>query len=175
MKNYCIIFLLTMLTFSLSASAAKEPKMQSIYIFGFAASFTDSIACQTAVQRVDSAWLDRHGFLVDRSLYSLQLQLYMEQEEKLPNDVCTVFFSTKKRSAEKLWAKIQRKYEAAQNLIYHVTPLDKFSFKAEEYKPIVEYDPSDVEEASANASKPDGKKDSKSKKTSKSKKKEKKK
>ena len=111
--------------------------MKPVYMFGFAASFTDSIACQTVVQRVDSAWLDSHGFLVDRALYSLQLQMYMEQEEHLSGTIATVYFSSSERKMQRLWAKMQRKYDAAQNLIFHITPAEKFKFTAEEYRPAI--------------------------------------
>ena len=139
MKNRVIVCLLA-LTFTLLASAAKEPKMQPVYIFGFAASFTDSVACQTTVQRVDSAWLDNHGFLVDRTLYSLQLQMYMEQNEHMANAICSVFFSRSERKMRRLWEKMQRTYEASQAVIFHVTPEEKFHFRAEEYRPVVEVD-----------------------------------
>lgn len=138
MMNKFRIFLgLALLWVACSAYAAKEPKMKPVYVFGFAASFTDSIACQTTVQRVDSAWLDSHGFLVDRALYSLQLQMYMEQEEHLSGTIATVFFSTNERKMQRLWAKMQRKYLAAQNLIFHIAPEEKFRFTAEEYRPAV--------------------------------------
>lgn len=139
MKLKIIVILLSLMC-TLAAGAAKEPKMKPIYIFGFAASFTDSVACQTSIQRLDSAWLDSHDFLVDRSLYSLQLQVHMEQEEQVANAISSVFFSTSERKMQRLWSKMQRKYEAAQNLIFHVTPADKFQFKAEEYRPAISYD-----------------------------------
>lgn len=138
MINKFRIFIgLALLFLVISANAAKEPKMKPVYMFGFAASFTDSIACQTTVQRVDSAWLDSHGFLVDRALYSLQLQMYMEREEHLSGTIATVFFSSSERKMQRLWAKMQRKYDAAQNLIFHITPEEKFHFTAEEYRPAI--------------------------------------
>lgn len=139
-KQFRIIVLLALVALSVPASAAKEPEMKPVYMFGFAASFTDSVACQTAVQRMDSAWVDAHGFLVDRALYSLQLQLYMEQQEHLPNAVSTVYFSTSERKMQRLRAKLQRKYLAAQNLIFHEVPADKFRFKPEEYRPVNVYE-----------------------------------
>ncbi|MBQ7495241.1 MAG: hypothetical protein IJT75_05745 [Bacteroidaceae bacterium] len=139
MKHRIFVILLSLIC-TLAAEAAKEPRMKPVYIFGFAASFTDSVACQTVVQRVDSAWVDSHGFLVDRALYSLQLQMYMEQEEHLANAVTTVFFSRSERKMQRLWAKMQRKYEAAQNLIFHVTPAEQFRFTAEEYRPAINYE-----------------------------------
>lgn len=161
--KYRIIVVLTSLLFAVSAGAAREPKMKPIYIFGFAASFTDSVACQTAVQRLDSAWLDSHDFLVDRSLYSLQLQMYMEQEEKMTNAITTVYFSKSERKMQRLWAKLRRKYEAAQNVIHHVTPADKFQFTAEEYRPAINYESyAPAPEVKQSADKPKKKKKKKS-------------
>ena len=118
-------------------NAQKKPEMKSIYMFGFAASFSDSVSCQTQVQRMDSAWLDNHGFLIDRSLYSLQLQSYVEQMEGVKNPVCTIFFNKKERRIRKLWQKLKKRYDAEQNLIHRDVPVEKFSFKPEEYRPVI--------------------------------------
>ena len=115
--------------------AEKGIKMRRVYVFGFAASFTDSVACQTTVQRLDSAWIDRYGFLIDRSLYSVQLQSYMEQQEGVKNPVCSFFFHKKQRKIKRLWAKVNKRYNAAQELIFHEVPLEKFQFTHEEFRP----------------------------------------
>lgn len=120
-----------------AAQAAKEPRMKAVYIFGYGASLTDSLVCQTQVQRVDSAWLDAHDLLVDRSLYSIQLQFYLEQRQGLTSPVCAVFFGTNERRMRKQWAKMKRRYEREAALRYRELTDGEFAFTPEEYKPII--------------------------------------
>jgi len=135
-RKTIVLLVAAVLCCCLSANAEKRPKMRRVYMFGFAASFTDSVACQTTIQPVDSAWLDDHGFLIDRSLYSLQLQYYMEHEEGVKNATPTVFFHKKQRKLNRLWEKVNKRYMAAQELILHEVPEEKFRFKCEEYRPV---------------------------------------
>ena len=111
--------------------------MTRVYMFGFAASFTDSVAYQTDVQQIDSAWLDEHKFLVDRSLYSLQLQYHLEGKEHKQNTTCTVFFNTNRRRLERTWRKVHKRYEQSEGLHLTALPKTSFAFKAEEYRPII--------------------------------------
>ncbi len=121
----------------LSVWAEKKPEMCRIYIFGFAASFTDSIAAQTSIQTLDDAWIDpSHDFLVDRSLYSLQLQNHMQAEEGCKNAICSVFFSKNPRKLQRTWKKIRKRYEQAEGLQMRLLTEERFSFKAEEYHEI---------------------------------------
>jgi hypothetical protein len=112
--------------------------MRRIYIFGFGASFTDSIACQTDIQVLDSAWIDpSHKFLIDRSLYSIQLQNHMENVEHCKNAICTVFFDQNQRRLQRTWNKLKKRYSKADELLFSIVPENRFHFKAEEYRPIV--------------------------------------
>lgn len=122
---------------ALTTAAAREPEMKTVYMFGFAASFTDSVAYQTVVQQIDSAWLDAHKMLIDRSLYSLQLQYYVESSEGKSNSTCTVFFSTSRRRIDRTWKKVRKRFEHAEGLHLTTLPTERFAFKAEEYRPII--------------------------------------
>ncbi|MCR5179764.1 MAG: hypothetical protein K6C30_00890 [Bacteroidaceae bacterium] len=138
MKRFITILLLMGLTGCLvQAYAEKEPEMKRVYIFGFAASFTDSTACQTVVQTLDSAWLDGHKFLVDRSLYGLQLQNHMEDARQTRNSICTIFFDTNPKRLQRQWRKVHKLYEKSPGLHFLVLDEEQFRFKAEEYKPII--------------------------------------
>lgn len=118
----------------LAVSAAKKPEVRSVYMFGFAASLTDSTAYQTEVQKIDSAWIDpTHKFLMDRALYSLQLQYYMETDMHRKNTVCTVFFDQNPRKLQRKWAKVNKRYLKDTTLDYQILPKDRFAFKAEKY------------------------------------------
>ena len=85
--------LLGLVGMSLSAKVERT----TVYIFGFSASFTDSVAYITDVQQLDSAYIEtKYDFLMDRVVYSDQLQTYLEAVKQMPNSTCTVFFHTKK-------------------------------------------------------------------------------
>lgn len=136
-RHITILLGVLMLGGVLTAQGAKEPKMKRLYMFGFAASFTDSVAYQTEIQRIDSAWIDEHKFLVDRSLYSLQLQYHLEGVEKKRNTTCTVFFNTNLRRLERKWRRVHRRYEKVEGMHLTTLPREKFFFAAEEYRPII--------------------------------------
>mgnify|MGYP006988859237 CR=1 FL=1 len=140
-RLYSLILTLALCTVSSFEAYAQrnlvKPRMTRVYMFGFGASFIDSVSCQTQLQQIDSAWMDAHGMLADRSLYSLQLQSYMEQTKGVKSPVCTVFFGKKESKMQKLWAKVKRRYEGVQNLIHEVLPADSFRLVAEEYRPII--------------------------------------
>lgn len=128
---------LLLLALPVALLAAHKPHVQKVYMFGFAASFTDSIAYQTDVQTVDSAWLEgKNDFLVDRSLYSLQLQYYVESKLKNTNSICAVFYHKSPRKLQKMWNKVKKRYEKAEGLELRQIARTDFAFTAEEYKPI---------------------------------------
>lgn len=120
-----------------SVSAQSKPKMTPVYMFGFSASFADSVAFQTDIQRIDSAWIDSHKLLVDRSLYTLQLQYYVEGEEGTANTTCAVFFNTSKRKLQKTWNRVRKRYINAEGLRLRQLDTEHFRFHAEEYSPVI--------------------------------------
>ena len=115
----------------------KEPVMKPVSMFGVGVSFTDSVVYQTEVQRVDSAWITTSPtLLMDRALYSLQLQYYMEHQG-VKNSVCAVFFSKSAGKMQRLWKKIRKRHEQAPTQRFKIVPLSDFRFQAEEYRPII--------------------------------------
>ena len=152
---WCLVALLVALPLS---AAKREPRMTRVYMFGFAASLTDSTAYQTDIQTIDSAWIDPvHKFLVDRALYSLQLQYHVETEEHHKNTVCTIFFNTNPRKIQRKWAKVRKRYEKDPVLRFQILPNERFSFKAEEYRPVIIGEPAAVADSTQTApsAKPD--------------------
>ena len=136
--------------------------MKRVYIFGFSASLTDSTAFQTDIQVLDSAWIDAHKFLLDRALYSLQLQSHVEAQEHHKNTICTIYFNTKPRKLQRKWAKVKKRYEKDPALKYEILPRERFAFKAEEYRPVIIGEPVGVPDTTQTAAvKPDGKKSKK--------------
>ena len=61
-----------------SAFSLKKDHSKTVYAFGIAASFTDTVVYFTDIQILDSAKVSKEGFLTHRDLYSYQLKNYVE-------------------------------------------------------------------------------------------------
>ena len=68
-----IFFLMALLLCSVASYAGK----QAVYLYGFAASFNDSIVYFTDLQTIAQAEIDKHNFLYGREEYSNQLRDYL--------------------------------------------------------------------------------------------------
>jgi len=91
------------------ASAIDVPA--KVYMFGFAASFNDSIIYMTEIQEVDSAWISQKGkLLAEREVYSFQLKNFLERTYKAKNETCVTFFALKKKDCEKKFLKMKKMY-----------------------------------------------------------------
>lgn len=152
MRTLKFVLLALFLCAAANVHAEKKPRMQSVYIFGFSASFTDSVAFLTDVMRVDSAYVTSTGFLVDRTLYSLQLENYVLESCHVPNSTNCVFFSTTKKELDKKYNKINRMYQRSNSMALIYVGEDDFRFRAQEF-----LDPSMFEDES-NGSATGGKK-----------------
>lgn len=130
------VLCLCVLLSALSLSAQRAPEVKPVYMFGLAASFTDSLAYITDIQRVDSAYLYKNGFLADRPLYSQQLA---DKTKSMGHDnmTCMVFFNPKKAAVEKKYLKVKHRYGQQHGVA--VTPLgnDEFSFTAVPFEQVI--------------------------------------
>ena len=96
---------------SMGTASAKRIVLPKIYMFGFAASFNDTIVHFTNVMEVDSAWVEKKGnFLLGRTLYSRQLRNYLAKEKDLPQRTCIVMYAKTKEKAEKQLIKLRKLY-----------------------------------------------------------------
>lgn len=96
--------------------SAKGQLTPDVYIFGFSASFQDSIVYITEVQKLDSAWIDsKTKFLLSRENYSYQLKNYLNNKLNMAHRTCIVMFATKKKDIEKKYAKLKSKYDSTKN------------------------------------------------------------
>ncbi len=128
------LLLLVCLTLGLTNAMAQKPEQRCVYMFGFAASFVDSTAYITDIHTIDSAFVfKKNGFLADRSLYSMQLNQFLQTSMHKDNMTCAVFFNEKKSKLEKTFLKVRRKYSNDPGVL--LTPLGKdvFTFQAEEW------------------------------------------
>ena len=107
---------------------------RDVYIFGFAASFLDSVVYITDIQHMDSAYVEKKSkFLMDRAVYSDQLQTFIEENAAVENYTCAVLFGLKKKDIEELHEKIKKRYAANDYLVLKQIPLDNFQFQLIDY------------------------------------------
>lgn len=127
------VFALLIAMLSAGPTQAK-PKKRVVYMFGVSASFTDSIAYITDVQRMEPVYIEsKTGFLYDRSIYSQQLQVFMEEKMGRPNTTCTIFFSKKKGKMENKYLKVVKTYKKRNNMNMRQMESGIFRFKPEEW------------------------------------------
>ncbi len=111
-----------------------KPKKRVVYMFGVSVSFTDSVAYITEIQRMDPVYIEsKTGFLYDRSIYSQQLQMFMDEKMGRPNTTCTVFFSKKKKKMENKYLKVMKNYKKRNKLNMRQLESGTFKFKPEEW------------------------------------------
>ena len=102
---------LTLLVCVAMGAEAKTVKARHMYVFGFAASFKDSVVYMTEIQDVQGALYDtKTKFLLGRDSYSDQLKAFFKEKMQLSDRVCRVMFSTSKKKAEKKYMKLRKKY-----------------------------------------------------------------
>lgn len=153
------LLLISLLLAMVDLASAYEPLKRKVYMFGVAASFTDSVAYITDVQPVDEAHVHYNGFLADRTLYAAQLNVFMQTSMKRENMTCVVFFNKSKSKLEKKYLKVKKKFIAGQGI--PLTPLgrDVFQFKAEEWvEPTLTETPAETAVADFGKTKKRGKK-----------------
>ena len=93
-----------------ATSQAKGDAAQRIHMFGFAASFNDTIVHFTNIQTVDSVWIDgKTKFLMGRQYYSMMLRDYLNKNE-LPYRTCVVFYDRSMKKLQKKYIKLKKLY-----------------------------------------------------------------
>ena len=111
-----------------TAVNAKQMKTDRVYMFGFSASFKDSVIYVTDIQNVPGAWIEtKRTFLLGRDEYSRQLKSYLADQLQQPKRVCMVFFAMNKKKAEKQYLKLMKKYKKG----YEIRYLNATEFKFE--------------------------------------------
>ena len=109
MKQLKYMLLLAALIMATTVSA-KMLKTSHMYMFGFSASFKDSVIYVTDIQDVQGAWIEKKSkFLMGRDQYSEQLKTHLSEQRQLNNRVCVVFFKKSKKKAEKQYLKLMKK------------------------------------------------------------------
>lgn len=123
-------------------ASAKNIMVPKAYMFGFIASFNDSIVFFTDIQEVDSVWVqEKKKFIAGRSNYAYQLRDFFEKNFNLKNRTCVVICDTKRKNVEKKYAKMKKQYTVKNANKYDVHYIDATEFK---FRP-VNMDDSDLE------------------------------
>ena len=109
--RYYKFILMTLLFCVAMGAEAKRVQPKHMYMFGFAASFKDSVVYMTEIQDVKGAWYDtKSKFLLGRDNYSAQLKEHFKEKLLMPDRVCMVLFSKSMKKAEKKYLKLRKKY-----------------------------------------------------------------
>ncbi len=123
-KRYILSLIILLCAMSIQATNPQS----GVHIFGFATSFTDSTIYITEIQYLDSAYIEKHHFLLGREQYSYQLQNYLSTKGIKIHPTCVTFFAQEKDQIEKKYLTLRKKYEKAGKFIIKVIPLKDFIY-----------------------------------------------
>ena len=102
-----------------TTTAAKGVVAEKVYMFGFAASFNDTIVHFTEIQPLDSAWIDsKTELLLGRNMYSNELRNYLASQD-LPHRTCIVVYDQKLDKLQKRYLKMKKLYEGGKKRKAH--------------------------------------------------------
>ena len=82
---------------------------QTVHLYGFAASFNDSIVYFTDLQTIAQAAIDRNNFLYGREEYSNQLRDYLAAQG-YPHATCVTVWATSRAALEKKYQRMRSRY-----------------------------------------------------------------
>ena len=119
-----------LLALSYSAAQAKNVVEKKAYMFGFSASFNDSIIYFTNIQEVDSVWFtQKKSLLAGRNYYSSQLRDYCNEKLNQPYRTCVVVSNKNLKKVEKKYEKMKKMYTQSKNTTYDVRFIPEEDFK----------------------------------------------
>lgn len=132
MKSFRL-FVIAVLLLTASASlttSAKTIQVPKAYMFGFVASFNDSIVYFTDIQTVDSVWVSsKKSLLAGRNQYSYQLRDHFAQRLNMPYRTCIVISSLERKDVEKKLQKMKQDYMVKNKGKYDVRFLSENEFR----------------------------------------------
>ncbi len=132
--RYLKYMLFTLLVSVAMGAEAKQVQVPHMYVFGFAASFKDSVVYMTEIQDVQKAWYDtKTKFLLGRDNYAAQLKEHFATKMQQRDRVCVVVFAKTMKKAEKKYLKLRKKYigNAKHPSTYEVRYITTQDFKFE--------------------------------------------
>lgn len=137
MKNrFRVTALLAMLLMLATHASLLHAKVEQrpVYICGYAVNFADSAAYVTEIQCIDTAYVEsRNGFLMDRNLYSDQLDHFVKKHFGGKHYTCMVLFDKKQARLQKRVAKMRKLQEEDPGVRLHTIAAADFRFIGEQY------------------------------------------
>lgn len=131
-KILCMILVALLVVCTTDVTA--KPKQTKLYIFGVSMNFTDSLTYMTDIQTLEHAYVDsKTGFMYDRSIYSQQLQIWIEYNMNQPNTTCSIFFSKSKSKLENKYVKVRDKIRKDESTVLKTIDAGKFKFIPQEW------------------------------------------
>ncbi len=127
--------LLSVMFLAVLSVSAKGSRKQTVYMFGFSASFNDSIVYFTPIEEVQAYIAnDRTHFLVAREQYSYQLRNYFENRGQL-HRTCVTIYDVDRKKIEKKFQSLKEKYTVKSKKDFDVVTLAESDFKFETVSP----------------------------------------
>lgn len=125
---------LTALLFFCVANTEAKPKQTKLYVFGVSINFTDSVTYLTDIQTLNEGYIEtKTGFMYDRSIYSQQLQIWIEYNKQSPGTTCAIFFSKNRAQLGKKYLKIRNKYSKDRTTRLEQLDAGEFKFIQQEW------------------------------------------
>ena len=116
------------------ASPRSSVKQTEVYMFGYAVSFMDSLVYITDVQPVAGVTIEKKTrFLMDRQLYSLQLQQHLEGQQPNRHYTTALFFGCNQKAIDKKRLEVAKQHTTARDMKVNFLHQDAFTFHREEY------------------------------------------
>ena len=138
-KKRYILLALILLTLC-QGMTAKNKTVQKVYMYGFSASFQDSIVYFTDIQELENVTVaERTNFLYSRDSYSNQLRDYFTGKNQ-PFRTCVVSYAFDRKHIEKKYLKMKSKYTKKGNFDVRYLKTDEFKFNKVEPAQVVEQD-----------------------------------
>ncbi len=120
MKLLKVMMTALLLTIAVGSAEAKRIQAPHVYMFGFSASFKDSVVYITDINDVQGAWMEsKSKFLSGIENYSYQLRDYFNTQLSMPDRVCMVFYATSFKKAERKFVKLKKKYTGTKKKPAH--------------------------------------------------------
>ena len=109
---------------------AQNRVVPKAYMFGFAASFTDSIVFFTDIQEVDRVWvMHKKKILAGKSNYAYQLRNFCTDSLGFKNRTVVVVSALNRKDIEKKYAKMKKDYTVKRAGQYDVHFIDASEFR----------------------------------------------
>lgn len=127
MRQLKFILFITFFAFVTNASA--KTIISSAYVFGFSASFNDSIVYFTEMQKMDSLFMDsKNKFVIGIDNFSAQMKHYLENQRDERTRTCIFFYALDKKKLDKRYAKLQKRYSKNGDFVVKYLKKEDFSF-----------------------------------------------